>query len=1249
METSPRAPLRAMLARVSQDDLVIYANASLCQYLGVSKRDLIGTPLDVLASRCQGEVSSCFIRDVSHRTTNHLVTDAEGRVFEAKIYSEGGVLDIVLDEVSSAEFVGSDLRYASGTPFESLEEDELRTARLPERRYITTSFTQLRGLSEVSERTSAMDVRLMVNCFIEEAGDAIWESGCTVGEIQGGSILGIYGAPRYFADHPLRAIRSTCEQMAKMSRIHGEFLRQGKELPPCSSGLWTGDTLVGSVGNSYSQHYTALGKPVELARRLSELARPGEIILPEHTLTHILRVLPPGWQHVRAENSGEPDLSDFQWVGDEVAPLPENLKRVVYLVGPDVQNEPTNAEYYFDYLWSFRVPGRDQTVPILRVVRPQEVGDSLELRDDNVISQSVQTIGKYKLIEVVGTGGMGKVWRGSDRFGNSVAIKVLHTAETVTEAQLKRFRREAEVMARLPHRNICRVYEMNEFEGIHYLAMEFVNGLPLYDLLYEKTPTDSEKTVSREQVDLPALISSIRSAKSLRDSQPPPEGENPPEVSRPKETRILPVEQTLNIFLKVCDAVQFAHEHGVLHRDLKPGNILLREDGEPLVADFGLAKLSADGTHSLSVTGHVVGTLENMAPEQAESSKDVDERADVYSLGTILYQMLTGRRHFEATGNIIGDAQALQTHEPPRLRSINPNIDPDLEIITLKALRNDPAERYRNVAALRADIERFRKGEVISAKPVQAVDLIKKLIQRNRAVAAVTAASILIFITGTLVAIFILSRQLKRAQDASEFAHQQQAFAEEQRALAELRRRTAEEQETKARSAQALAEEQEKIAKDALDEARRAKELGAEATALSETERKRREEAEKNAQANEQLLRETRERMENLRIAAENSQETHRAAPPSIGPDSTVTGEQMQEAIRIARWELAPLEVQRLIRTPSEIIRRASSVIDQTSMVLLSDPTFAPAWMLKARMHLALLECDTAADNFAQAAKFGRNELAEDARRLQTVAQDAQKSFGDRPERALALLADSKTDGNESTVSIIKALSEKNARRSAAVTETRPPTPNEVAVALLTRNPGLSTPSVTSDSSGKSLVVLKTTGDLNDLSPLKTLNVSSLTIQGAGSIDWSSLLNLPLEKLALTDCRVDSLPMSRTLLRVKSVDLSGSRITNIDALRLVAALEELSLANTYISDLSPLAGSRYLRRLDISGLNPAGIRILATLPLESLTLSPEAITDLSWVQVVRNHRSLKVLRSPDDPADQKVADFFQRLDHQVSP
>ena len=132
------------------------------------------------------------------------------------------------------------------------------------------------------------------------------------------------------------------------------------------------------------------------------------------------------------------------------------------------------------------------------MVRPALVGDSFELSEDNVVTnQATQALGKYKLIEVIGTGGMGTVWRGVDRFGNALAIKILHSSQTVTEAQLKRFRREAEIMARLPHRNICRVYEMNEFDGVQYLAMEFVDGLPLSDLLYEDASTEPADTTAK--------------------------------------------------------------------------------------------------------------------------------------------------------------------------------------------------------------------------------------------------------------------------------------------------------------------------------------------------------------------------------------------------------------------------------------------------------------------------------------------------------------------------------------------------------------------------------------------------------------------------------------------------------------------------------------------------------------------------------------------------------------------------------
>src|SRR5690606_2199826 len=134
---------------------------------------------------------------------------------------------------------------------------------------------------------------------------------------------------------------------------------------------------------------------------------------------------------------------------------------------------------------------------------------------------------------------------------------------------------------------------------------------------------------------------------------------------------VLPVQQTISLIMRVCDAIQYAHQHGVLHRDIKPGNIMLRSDGDPVVMDFGLAKLERqDGENSMqslgvrSMTGMTVGTIDYMAPEQAVSSKDVDERADVYSLGAVLYRMLTGHPHYYVTGHLVNDAQKLQSHDP---------------------------------------------------------------------------------------------------------------------------------------------------------------------------------------------------------------------------------------------------------------------------------------------------------------------------------------------------------------------------------------------------------------------------------------------------------------------------------------------------------------------------------------------------------------------------------------------------------
>lgn len=1243
MEDSRSVSLRTMVARVSPEDIVIYANGALASYLKVRKRELVGSPLDILARRAQGEIASCFARPEGGRSSNHLVTDSEGRVFEAKAYSDGGVLDIVLDEVTTAEAVGRELRTSSGTPLEVLSEEELRTIRHPERRYLTVSHTLLRGVTHVADRLAPMEARLMVNSFVEETSDAIFDVGCTVGETSGDSVLGIFGAPRYFADHPLRAIRAACDQQTKAASLHAGLSREGKELPPCSCGIWTGETLIGTLGNSSWQHYTALGAPVDLAKRLSQLARPGEILVPEHTFTHLLRVLPEGWDHLRAETENEPDLSDFQWTGDDIVPAPEHLRKIVYLIGPGVKQDTDRMEFYFDYLWAFRVPGRDQEIPILRVIRPSLISDSLELNSENVVTtQIAQTLGKYKLVEVLGVGGMGKVWRAVDRFGNSVAIKVLHSGEAGTEAQIKRFRREAEIMAKLPHRNICRVFEMNEFENIHYIAMEFVDGLSLADLLYEKSSSETSGR-STKPPDIKTLISSLRLEKSLREQTEKDLAERGEEVpSRPKKSRVLPVEQSLTLLLKVCEAVQFAHEHGVLHRDLKPGNILLREDGEPFVADFGLAKLSSpDATRSLSLSGHVVGTLENMAPEQAESSKDVDERADVYSIGTILYQMLTGRRHFEATSNFVADIQLLKTHEAARLRVHNPALDSDLEIITLKALRNDPAERYRSVAALQADIERYRRGEVISARPISWIEVTRKMVQRNKGVATVVLASVLIFFLGTLGAIGLLSRSLTKTRQALKERDDKNQIVQAKDAELEQKKRELEKAQMDlsdraaavelARKQAALVEEtaraQKTMADKALAELRAAQEEAHQATQLAlqdvEKERVAKEKAE--------------EKIESLSRKAEQNAGIPPEHRPNFPHELLQAIQQSNQTLNLYLSRIALENPEMTGRKITELLTRS---LEEVCAALRANRNFTPGWVAKARLHLALGEFDDAAESFGWAAHTaGLGDFPppanEDLEALQDTAASLARQPGDKTKRAAEVLSRYQ-EPYTNIASILQALA-RDRKNSPDIR--RPFGPNEATLALAGVNGEGVCASTGRD--GKSLI-LWGVDNFDTLTPLKGKEIIRLAIVAAKTVDWKTLQSLPLESLDLSKCAMESFPAQPgSFPKLRSLVLAATPISSVDFARFLT-LQSLDISDTRVTDLSPLRAIR-LQHLNISGLNPTNLRVLANLPLRTLTLSPLRISDQAGLATLRFNRNM-LIRAPDDPPDQTAAEFWRKLD-----
>src|SRR5947208_7330689 len=303
-------------------------------------------------------------------------------------------------------------------------------------------------------------------------------------------------------------------------------------------------------------------------------------------------------------------------------------------------------------------------------------------------------LGDYELVEEVGRGGKGVVFRARQKSLNrTVALKVISLGQWASTAHLKRFRREAEAAASLDHPSIVPIYEVGEREGACYFSMKFVEGGQL------------DEVVKRAPI-------SIRQAAEL--------------------------------IAKVARTVHYAHEHGILHRDIKPGNILLDTKGEPLLTDFGLARL-VEAESTVTRTKEVMGTPSYMAPEQAMGNNAaVSNATDVYGLGAVLYQLLTDHPPF-AGGTTYETIKLLRDTEPRPPRLLNPKIDRDLNTICLKCLEKDPKRRYASALALAEDLEHWLKHEPIRAHRTGVFTHARKWIQRNPT-SALLAASLVALI-----------------------------------------------------------------------------------------------------------------------------------------------------------------------------------------------------------------------------------------------------------------------------------------------------------------------------------------------------------------------------------------------------------------------------------------------------------------------------------------------------------------------
>jgi WD40 repeat protein/predicted Ser/Thr protein kinase len=350
------------------------------------------------------------------------------------------------------------------------------------------------------------------------------------------------------------------------------------------------------------------------------------------------------------------------------------------------------------------------------------------------VSTSATLSSRYRIQSEVARGGMGVVYRAHDlQLDRVVALKLIRSGDLADGDEIKRFAVEARAAAQLDHSGIVQVYEVGTLNGQPFLTMAFIDGQSLWQAVKD------------------APLAPKRAARIMQQA---------------------------------AEAVHYAHEHGVVHRDLKPQNILLTRDDQPKVTDFGLAKRQ-QGDSSLTETGQALGTPSYMPPEQAQGKiKEVGPIADVYSLGATLYCLLTGRPPFQAANPLETMLQVVE-QEPVSPKSLNRAVSVDLETICLRCLEKDPAKRYPSAAALGQDLARYLAGEPIQARPVGRLERALKWIARKPVTAAaygLTALTVALVMIGTTIAFFWRNAETARSEAESARSGEERARKEAERA-----------------------------------------------------------------------------------------------------------------------------------------------------------------------------------------------------------------------------------------------------------------------------------------------------------------------------------------------------------------------------------------------------------------------------------------------------------------------------------
>ncbi|HEY7327631.1 MAG TPA: serine/threonine-protein kinase [Gemmataceae bacterium] len=380
-------------------------------------------------------------------------------------------------------------------------------------------------------------------------------------------------------------------------------------------------------------------------------------------------------------------------------------------------------------------------------------------------TSDIGELGDFRLLREIGRGGMGVVYEAEQiSLRRRVALKVLPFAAALDPRQLQRFKNEAFAAACLRHENIVPVYMVGEERGVHYYAMQFIEGRSLAHVIAELKEQNLEKQIQNS----PARSASDRPKRpslALRAGG---------------ETSVLSTERSTgsrkyydwvaSLGRQAAVALEHAHSVGIVHRDIKPANLLLDSSGKLWVTDFGLAQVA--GGVALTVTGELLGTLRYASPEQVLARQGVvDHRSDIYSLGATLYELLTirplfeGRDRHELLRQIAND-------EPRPPRSIHPSVPRELETVVLKALGKESSERYRTARELADDLQRFLDNRPVLARRPTAVERLWKLSRRHPSMIATALVVMLLLAAGSLLSTFLIQIEQERTKQAQHRAEE---------------------------------------------------------------------------------------------------------------------------------------------------------------------------------------------------------------------------------------------------------------------------------------------------------------------------------------------------------------------------------------------------------------------------------------------------------------------------------------------